>query len=246
MSRLSLWKRSGVYYVGYRQNGKRCWKSTSCRTKPEALKAISDLKKLLEQKQRGALLSEFVREFLAYSEANHAVKTFRLYRQVLATFLDFCGDIPINTVAASHVDKYKLERLKFVKPVSVNVELRHLKSAFSVALRWRHITENPCKGVPMVRLPQASPPFLTPAEFSELLKAIPEAWFRELITFAVNTGLRQGEILNLRRSDVDFERKVAIIESSPSFKTNLGAGHEGGGQLVEKLDMCKKSPGGVS
>ncbi len=116
-------------------------------------------------------------------------------------------------------------RLRAVKPVSVNVELRMLKSAFSTALRWKMIKENPCKGVPFAHVPEQLPIFLTPKDFEKLIHVIAEIWFRELVVFAVLTGLRRAEIVNLRWVDVDMERRVIHIQSSPRFKTKQGKQH---------------------
>jgi len=43
-SRLSLFKRSGIYYVTYYTNGKRRWKSTGVGTRPEALKKLTEFR----------------------------------------------------------------------------------------------------------------------------------------------------------------------------------------------------------
>jgi integrase len=109
-----------------------------------------------------------------------------------------------------------------VRPVSVNVELRMLKSAFSTALRWKLISENPCRDVPFAQVPDQAPIFITPADFGKLIQAISETWLKELVIFAVLTGLRRGEILNLRWLDVDMERGIINIQSSPRFKTKHG------------------------
>jgi hypothetical protein len=50
--RLSLFKRSGIYYITYYSNGKRRWKSTGVSTKPEALKALTEFRGLLEKRQQ--------------------------------------------------------------------------------------------------------------------------------------------------------------------------------------------------
>jgi site-specific recombinase XerD len=128
----------------------------------------------------------------------------------------------MSDVSAVHIDRYKTARLQKVKPVSVNVELRMLKSAFGTALRWKTVDENPCKGVPLAHVPDQMPIFLTPNDFETLIHSIPEPWFRELVVFAVLTGLRRAEIVNLRWVDVDLDRGVIHIQSSPRFKTKQG------------------------
>jgi hypothetical protein len=50
--RISLFKRSGIYYVTYYSNGERRWKSTGFSTKPEALKALTEFRGLLEERRQ--------------------------------------------------------------------------------------------------------------------------------------------------------------------------------------------------
>jgi hypothetical protein len=50
--RISLFKRSGIYYVTYHSNRKRRWKNTGFSTKPEALKALTEFRGLLEKRQQ--------------------------------------------------------------------------------------------------------------------------------------------------------------------------------------------------
>lgn len=51
-----------------------------------------------------------------------------------------------------------------------------------------------------------------------------ENQLREPAVFTVCTILRQGEILNLRWSDVDLIRRVLTIQTSATFKTKGGRG----------------------
>ena|SRR5688572_17730042 len=39
-------------------------------------------------------------------------------------------------------------------------------------------------------------------------------WLREIILFAVHTGMRQGEILNLQWQDVDFAGSTLVVMKS--------------------------------
>ena len=52
------------------------------------------------------------------------------------------------------------------------------------------------------------------AHEEERLMASSSPWLREIIGFALHTGMRQGEILNLQWQDVDFARGVLMVMQS--------------------------------
>ena len=55
-SRLSLYKRRSnqICYIGYYQDGRRHWKSTGVSTRPEALKALTQFRELLQERLSSA------------------------------------------------------------------------------------------------------------------------------------------------------------------------------------------------
>ncbi len=219
----SLFKRAnGVYYVAFSDNGKVRWKSTGQKLKPLALKALFDFQKLLQQQPPRILFSQFEKDFLDYAVFNYSCRTVEVYRHTLRQFRAITGHIWLSSIIPKHVDQYKIVRLKSIAPVSVNVELRTLKAAFYTALRWGLLTENPCKKVSLLRLPDEQPAYFTKEEFRRLLSLVSEQWLRELLVVAVSTGLRRGELLNLMWKDVDLERRVLHVQSGKNFRTKGG------------------------
>jgi integrase len=107
-------------------------------------------------------------------------------------------------------------------PVTVNVELRTLRTAFNVAVRWELIDKNPFSKVQMASVPEAPPSYFTKEDFQKLLAMIAEEWLRDIVIFTVLTGLRRGEVVNLRWDQVNFDRKLIHIRSSPNFQTKTG------------------------
>jgi len=167
------------------------------------------------------MFSGFVRDFLSFAESSFAEQTFLIYKSCLGQFLRFVGDIPLHTLTAKHLDDYKGVRLKKVKPVSVNIEVRHIKAAFQTALRWKLLEENPFGDVKQCRVPNRAPVFFTKEDIERLLSIIKENWFKELIVFAVLTGMRQGEILNLMWDKIDLAKRLIHVESGRSCRTKF-------------------------
>ena len=145
--RLSLYRRSNrVYYIGYYLDGRRRWKSTGVTTRPEALKALTEFSGLLDYPQRNVRYPQFCDEFISYAAMQNAPRTVALFRLVLRGFGVVAKNAFLKDITSLDIDRFKAKRLKEIKPVSVNVELRMLKSAFATACRWKLVDENPCRG----------------------------------------------------------------------------------------------------
>jgi len=221
--RFSLIKRyNGTYHILYYANGKRRSKSTGHTQKPEALKALTKLRELLSESVGHISFEDFSKKFLEFSEANHARKTFDLYKAILARFGAFVRDACLLEITPETIDRYKTKRIREVSPVSVNIELRMLKAAFSTARRWRLLERDPFEGVTFVSVPEQAPLNLTHEDFQKLLSCIKDGWLRDVVLFAVLTGMRRGEILNLRWSDVDLQRKLVHIQTNATWKSKQG------------------------
>jgi hypothetical protein len=69
-AKFSLFRRNnGIYYICYRDGSRKRWKSTACRTKADALRAITQLHSLLKTKPTQATLSQFATQYVSHAEA---------------------------------------------------------------------------------------------------------------------------------------------------------------------------------
>lgn len=68
------------------------------------------------------------------------------------------------------------------------------------------------------RAPQRVPVTLTPEEVSRLLSAVPELRDRTAMEIAYATGLRLGEVLQLRLVDIDSARMILRVEQGKGKK----------------------------
>jgi len=167
-------------------------------------------------------LEDLFQEVQRYVGATLAPGTSGIYRTTFAHFRQFAGNAPLRSLGPRDFDRYKACRLAQVAPATVNIELRTLRAAFRMGMRWNMIRRNPFEGTSLVRIPERDLPFFTRGEFQRVIDAIPEQWLRAVVLFAATTGMRQGEILSLRWDQVDLQVRMVRIGNSGGFRTKTG------------------------
>jgi integrase len=107
-----------------------------------------------------------------------------------------------------------------VSPATVNKELRHVKAALRVAAEWGYLPQAP--KFRMEKVPGRLPSYVPPEHFAALYGAADTArwparrpyaaaeWWRGLLVTAYMTGWRIGQLLALRRDDVDLDAGTAL------------------------------------
>jgi integrase len=116
----------------------------------------------------------------------------------------------LNEITPWHIEKYKLKRKIEVSEASVNRELSCLKHLFSLAIKWNKASRNPVKEVKLFREKNQRLRYLSIDEDKRLLDEC-NGYLRPIVITALHTGMRKSEILNLRWSQVDFERGCVIV-----------------------------------
>lgn len=103
-------------------------------------------------------------------------------------------------------------------PATANRYLAALSKACSVAVKeWRWMQDNPVLRVQKERESPGRVRYLTAEEKDALLFACGGSPMRELeliVMLALTTGMRRGEILGLRWSDMDMKRGVIVIQKT--------------------------------
>ena len=219
-----LCKRNGIYYLWYRDDaGKKHKVSTGAKVKADALGFLRTFdQESRHRKNQRILLSAFTKDLFEYVRSNMAIGTLRIYESAFHHFLQLHGDLPLQALTLYHFDRFKNSRLKQVSPVTVNIELRSLKAALAVARRWKMIDANVCEGLLPVHVPQRVAVFYSKEDLLKLLGGIREQWLRRVVLMSALTGMRQGEILSLRWTQIDLINRFIHIESDKSFRTKAG------------------------
>lgn len=118
------------------------------------------------------------------------------------------AQVALNRLSPAAVAHYRDDRLKFVKPGTVRRELAIVQHCFEVAKKeWGlPIPVNPVQQIAIPQAQKSRERRLEDDESNILASAaLASAWYlRPLITLAIETGMRRGELLSIRWKDVDM------------------------------------------
>lgn len=133
------------------------------------------------------------------------------------------ANLTLARIAPLAFTQHRDRRLREVKPGTVIRELGLLHAVFEVASReWDiPLTENPIANVRKPKAALGRQRRLQSNELEALLSACElgrSDWLTVGIQFAIETGMRRGEILNVRLRDVDF--KLGLL-NVPETKTDI-------------------------
>jgi integrase len=221
MATLARVKKTGIYHIVYSEGGKRKWVSTHTKDKKIAV-ALLLRKPLIEKSAEEKTLSSCIKDYLSYTKLHHAAKTHRLYEDVLERLSLEKGDQPISVISSRDMEFYIMKRGESLRAASINIELRAFRTFFNTLKRWEAITKNPCDGIKPVRTAESTPAYLSTEQLKGLILSIRDPWLKEIVIFASMTGLRLGELLNLKWEEVDVERKTILIQSSVVYNVKFG------------------------
>ena len=126
------------------------------------------------------------------------------------------SNIRLSELKATDIVKYRDQRLHEVTPTSVLKELILLNHCLDTAKKeWG--VNLPINALHDVRRPKPNPQRdrrLDVQVFKQLLISCSEErvyWFYPLIIFAIETGMRRGEIFELRWQDIDLDKRTAFL-----------------------------------
>ena len=147
------------------------------------------------------------------------MSTHKLYVSAFKNLLRYLGNKPIKIITTKELDNYKNYRSEQIAKSTVNIELTCIKAIFNLALRWQWINNNPAKYVSKFRIEQHEILCFTNNELRTLLSNIPEGNLKNIVLFALYTGCRLNEILNVQFKDIDLTENILTIRNKEDFKT---------------------------
>ncbi|SRR6266851_512193 len=222
----SVFERSGRWYLRVK-DGAGLWRKipSEARTKTEARRLAEEFERHAERQRLGleplppvdgggtlaALLEWWLTEHSSGSPS-HEKNKYSVRRHLMASDL---ARLPLIAVTAQRIEAFLHQKgQEELAPQTLNHLRGFLGRAFSAAIRsGRYPGTNPVVAVKKRKVPRRKPDFLRPEEVMPVLEALTPRWC-PLFAAALYTGLRKGELLGLRKRDVDLERRLLTVGRS--------------------------------
>jgi integrase len=228
----SVFNREGKWYLRFKDE-RGLWKQlvSTAQTKTEAKRLSAELEKkaeavrlgLAEKESAGptvsAILAWYCEAYLKGRPSHEtAVRACRLHLEPAL------GHLRLAELTAGHIETLLQQKADALGPQTLNHLRGYLTRAISRARRagrWKG--DNPAAQVETRRIPRRQYDYLRTEEVPRLLEELaPE--YRPLFAIAIYTGLRKGELLALRKSDVDLKSRLLTVSRSFERDTTKG-GH---------------------
>lgn len=145
--------------------------------------------------------------------------TYSLHKHIIPEF----GSMRMVDVLPQHVREWIATlQANGVTPATIRYNKILLSAIFTTAFDDQIVFLHPCKGVktpPVARKPRM---IITPEQFDVVYQALPDAEAQLLVETDIESGLRWGELTELRFKDLDFHTCIltisrAVVEVNSKF-----------------------------
>jgi integrase len=163
--------------------------------------------------------TQLLDRYLAYGTVAKRPGTSALDHIVAKQLRPVFGSLRLPEVTKRKVLSYLEDKLHAgLAPSTVNYHLAILRHSFTMAVQWELLRENPLAGVKLpAKIENERVRYLLPDEYTRLLSVCNPMWQR-LVTLAVHTGLRKGQLMHLRWDRIDLTHNLLVLPPDPGSK----------------------------
>jgi len=154
----------------------------------------------------------------------------------------YFGKLDLGAITPLDVESFRAQRLEAgIKKSTSNRELALLKRMFHLASDWGYSADNPVAKVKLFSERDNLKERVFTADEETKLLAYCAPHLRPIVVFALNTGMRRGEILGLRWDQVDPAGKSVLVKRTKSGRDRSIPLNEAAAGVIKA--QRKTSPG---
>jgi len=163
------------------------------------------------------LFKDVAKEWLKYKKMNLRASTYSVYEGHVNNHFDDFNDLKVSNINTAKVEQYISDRQKMNMNIStLRKILVTLNQIMGYSVRHRYIDYNPVREAERPRgqgnEKTAKIRVLTPSEINAFLEKVEGQKYQTLFKLAIMSGARQGELIGLKWSDIDWKNNQIHIK----------------------------------
>lgn len=218
-------KKTGKLYIEFQYKGQRVKERLPAGTTKAAASVIetklrSDL--LFHSHgiatQKPLTFEQFIAEYYSPIADSYSAEKKERAVQIVKAALPFLKGKALRDIKATDIERFKASRIELLtqhktirKPATVEREMSVLSGVFAVAVRNDLIDYNPCSRVPKLSFDNVQDKLLRRSDEEKFFENMTSLWAKDVCRMVLNTGLRQNDLMNLTRFQVDRENKLITL-----------------------------------
>jgi integrase len=231
---MSINSRDGRLFIQFQYNKqtykKTLPKSTSRKVAGEIenkwrLDLILAERRLQQSEQTDQTFAYFVAHtYMPYVKANHSDASHDKAWLLVQLACSMFGKLPLRSIKSADIERFKTLRMgtptihgTIRKPATVHRELAIISKVFSMAVNNDLCDYNPVARIDKPKFDNVQNRILHSEDERRLFGNIHGEWTRDVCLMALNTGLRQNDILGLERKHIDWnENTIRLVQGKTS------------------------------
>jgi integrase len=198
---MSLYQRGETWYIYLTYDGQRIRETTNTTDKKKA-EAIHDARKieLRTRKESGKTLADAIKLWLTASQRSDSELS------EIKSALTYYPNRPLSQVDGHDFQDAFADK----SPGTYNRIANNIRAAINLAHKrgWCELIT-----IPRKKIKSSKTRFLSKAEWARLESELPEH-LRPIAQFAISTGLRRANVLQLKWAQIDMQRAVAYVDAT--------------------------------
>ncbi len=232
---MGLYKRSKIWWISITVNGKRQRFSTGTTDKKQAeiiySQVVLQLNQRAQQTQTTPQVPQatenqikessmtfegfFSNHYLPWCEGRQA--SYEVKKYYLQVVPPWFKSLRLNQIGLKEVEQLQSYFItKNLTPAACNKYINILKASMTKACDWGYISEQRLKNIRRVKSLRGETKrlrYLTEDEIKKLLSCC-DRHIYPIVFVALHTGMRKGEILNLKWSQIDLKNDLILLEKT--------------------------------
>lgn len=205
------------------------YKQMYVKSEKEGVKKLREAQRELEQGTLPTGPDQTLKQYIEYwLEEVHKptvrLSTYVKYSKLIRLYIvPVLGNVKLQKLTPQQVNTlYRQKEKDGLSSKTVNSIHGLLHKALDNAVKWGYVSRNVCDSVSPPRIVKPEMKTLTMEQANRLLEVVRGHRIEMLLTLALTTGMRRGELLALRWSDVDLEKGTIQVRRTVDFIGKYG------------------------